>query len=170
MSNVSRHPTMRPYKLLLPLVAVLCAVLAGCNAAYHSGRIQRDWVGSVPAPELVDVLKTALIAWPSAGSLDASTPGRMRTSWKTIPGKRTGVLWWERKWEARVSYLVLIERDFGNPATVSSFRVTADLEERPNDSYPWEPAEDESAAEYANQLRAELVKTAEKAAQARRKP
>lgn len=169
-SVVGRQIIMRSHRLHLPFVAVLCSVLVGCYTAYHSGRYNDDWIGPVPAPVLVTVLKTALQGWPSAGALDSSTPDMLQTSWKTIPGKRSGVLWWERKWEARISYLVIIKRDFGNPGSVSRFTVTATVEERPNDSYLWEPAANETAAEHASRLRAELISVAESAARDWRKP
>lgn len=101
-----------------------------------------SWHGPVPAQDLFAALKAKL---ESGGPLVTSVHGKLRTAWKDIPGKKAGVLWWQREWKARVAYSVAIEPDYGNPASASEFTMAPVVQERPNDNYPWASASPEQA-------------------------
>jgi hypothetical protein len=106
---------------------------------------------------LEDTIASPLSAW----ALDISAPGELWTTWLSVPGKKTGLLWWRKQWEARARCSVLIRPTFSDPLKMSEFTVAAQAEERPNDRYPWSPAGDAVADQAAFLLRAVLIRVAE---------
>jgi hypothetical protein len=68
------------------------------------------------------------------------------SGWVARQGKVHGIMWWRKTWLERRRFALTV---FSPPATPnrSEVRVQVYTEERPNESYPWQPNQQEYEAE-----------------------
>ena len=133
--------------------------LNGAGAGITVGGVIQDSVELTP-PELNRVISnalapTAVLSAPTVLSLNSaavpnvtqwtiseSNEGQIITDWKPIPGKKVGVLWWEKKFECEVRHLITIKRSYRS-SQLTNFTVVTEVRERPNVNYPWASADPE---------------------------
>ena len=155
------HSTV--FALKASLLAAAVAVISGCVTTQYAAARERefDWVGQIAAPVLYESIKSVISKLTPPLSIEVSIPGELQTSWITVPGKQTGILWWQREWEARVQHTIRVRPDFVDPSKRSGFIVLTRAEERPNPNYPWTQADREIAEKAAELLRSNLIRKVE---------
>lgn len=76
------------------------------------------------------------------GGLASDDGGELITGWVTRTGKRSGILFWEKRWQERRRFIL---RVFSPPSDTDTrttiLAIDFDADERPNESYPWERVE-----------------------------
>lgn len=72
------------------------------------------------------------------GGLAADDAIKLTTGWSPRPGKMLGIALWRKQWQERERFIITFYVAPGSE-TKSLVDVTAELEERPNDSYAWTP-------------------------------
>lgn len=159
------------------------ASVSGAIAGALIGRSVRDGI-DMPAPELLSLLSKALNQFdsrrpdvapgalslgsasnsPSAsdGALDAwpiaeSKDGEITTDWQPIPGKKAGILWWEKYYETEVRHAITVTTAHRDPQ-LTSFTIRTEVRERPNVNYPWESGDSELGRKSFENIRSKLVR------------
>lgn len=113
---------------------------------------------------------------PGAGGravpLALATPDRYVTDWRDIPGREAGVLWWRKPWQTEIRHEVRALPSSRDPARLSNVAIDSELRERPNASYPWQPAEVATPAARAAhaEIRARVLATIRAAVDLKRSP
>lgn len=101
-----------------------------------------------------------------------ATPDRYVTDWREIPGREAGVLWWRKPWLTEIRHEVRALPSSRDPAKLSNVAIDSELRERPNASYPWQPAEVATPAARAAhaEIRARVLATIRAAVDLKRSP
>src|SRR5262245_7827559 len=87
-----------------------------------------------------------------------SNEGQIITDWRRTPGRKAGVGWWEREYDAEVRHIITIRQSFSAPR-LASFSIETEVRERPNDRYPWASANVELGRRSFEELKNTLVQS-----------
>lgn len=87
-----------------------------------------------------------------------SNEGQLTTDWRSIPGRKSGVLWWERTYETEVRHVITIRRSYRSP-DLTNFSIATEVRERPNSNYPWVETNSELGRASFEQLKNMLLLT-----------
>jgi hypothetical protein len=132
--------------VLRATLASVCMALAisSCTTAIPIIRKPEMYWGGVPlsAAELTASITKSLHAANPPIPIQSSRDGEISTDWLPVPGKTTGVLLWKREWQAQAKHTITVRPSFGDPTNRSEVSVATEVRERPNNNYPWEPADD----------------------------
>ena len=78
------------------------------------------------------------------------------TDWKRIPGKKAGLGYWHKEYEAEVQHIITVQPSVrSEPST--SFVLQTQVRERPNEQYPWAPGDPELGRASFEEIKALLL-------------
>lgn len=82
--------------------------------------------------------------------------GQITTDWQSVPGRTTGMWWWQKTYETEVRHIITIRQSLHSPH-LTGYTIVTEARERPNHNYPWETADPELGRQSFEQLRDVLL-------------
>ena len=87
-----------------------------------------------------------------------SNEGQLITDWRPLQGRRAGILWWEKVYEAEVRHVITVKQSTRSTKH-SNIVVVTEVRERPNSAYPWSPGNSELGQTSFTELRRTVLYT-----------
>jgi hypothetical protein len=97
-----------------------------------------------------------------------SNEGQITTDWKRIPGRKAGILWWQKEYESQVRHTITIKQSFRTPRQ-TNYSILTEVRERPNENYDWVNADPELGRQSFEDIKGVLL-TSVRAELAKRRP
>ncbi|GKS69655.1 hypothetical protein W03_16590 [Nitrosomonas sp. PY1] len=92
------------------------------------------------------------------------------TDWKSIKGRKAGVLWWTKEYECQVSHKITINKSLKSPDQSLNYKIATIVRERPNDNYSWKLANPELGRLSYENLKNKIISAVNSEVKKRRDP
>ncbi len=129
------RPTGKP---LLALGLVI-GLLASCATGKPDPQPPPNRTYTIP-PTLLQKKIAAILPQPPLNlEIQAIRDGRIVTGYEQYAGGMRGLLWWKKRWQERVRYVIEIRQPIWYQPYKSLLFVRAEVDHRPNPNYAWQP-------------------------------
>ena len=119
-------------------VILLYGLIIGMVSCAAPRPISPDLSCNIPPEILQEKIITILEKPPLDLNVISVYQGRIETEYEERPGELQGYLWFKKRWQEQIKYIIIIRQSWGNPES-SEVNIYAEIQHRLNDRFEWEP-------------------------------
>ena len=123
---------------VLPALGLVIGLLVSCATGKPGPQPPPNRTYTVPPAVLQQKIAAILPQPPLSLEIQAIHDGQIVTAYEQYAGEIRGLLWWKKRWQERVRYVIEVRQPAWYQPYKSQLFIRAEADHRPNSNYAWQ--------------------------------